>query len=121
MEEDRTGSHRFGKKERILKRSEFIRLSKINRKVQNQHFVALYVKGATGRTRLGITVTKRVGNAVARNQIKRYVREFFRHYSHSVQRGTEINIIVKRKASNIPSTEAYRSLENIFCKIREKN
>jgi len=121
MGEDRTGSHRFGKKKRILKRSDFIRLSKINRKVQNQHFVALYIKGATERTRLGITVTKRVGNAVARNQLKRYVREFFRHYYHTVQRGTDINIIVKRKASDIPSTEAYRSLKNIFCKIRENS
>jgi ribonuclease P protein component len=119
--ECRSGRQRFEKKNRILKRADFVQLSKFNRKVQNQHFVAIYKKGATERTRLGITVTKRVGNAVARNQLKRYVREFFRHNRHTVQRGTDINIIAKKKASDIPPTEAYRSLQNIFCKIQENS
>lgn len=113
------GAHTFRKANRILKRSEFIRLSQINRKVQNKHFVALFQNDATERTRLGITVTKRVGNAVARNKLKRYVREFFRQHLQMVQRGTDINIIVKTNASGIPSKEAYRSLQNIFSKIRE--
>jgi ribonuclease P protein component len=118
--DDRSGKHTFSKERRILKRSDFIRLSQKNQKVQNQHFVALFQKSDTGRTRLGITVTKRVGNAVARNQLKRYVREFFRQHSHTVQRGIDINILVKTKTSGIPSKEAYRSLQSIFCKIRER-
>lgn len=120
MGDDRSGKHTFSKASRILKRSDFIRLSQENRKVQNQHFVALYDKSTTGRTRLGITVTKRVGNAVARNQLKRYVREFFRQHLHTIQSDIDINIIVKKGASDIPSNEAYRSLKNIFCKIWEK-
>ena len=35
-------------------------------------------RGDGGRTRLGITVTRKVGNAVRRNRIKRLVREWFR-------------------------------------------
>jgi ribonuclease P protein component len=120
MGEDLSGRRTFSKASRILKRSEFIRLSENNRKVQNQHFVALFSRSDTGQTRLGITVTKRVGNAVARNQMKRYVREFFRQNLHTVECGTDINIIVKKKASNISSIEAYRSLQTIFSRIREK-
>jgi ribonuclease P protein component len=115
-----TGRYTFSKTSRMLKRFDFIQLSQKNRKVQNQHFVALFDKSATGRTRLGITVTKRVGNAVARNQLKRYVREFFRQHLHKIEPGTDINIIVKNSASGIPSKEAFRSLQNIFRKIREK-
>jgi len=117
MEGDRAGKHQFRKAGRLLKRSDFVRLSQKNRKVQNQHFVALYDQGTTGRTRLGITVTKRVGNAVARNQLKRYVREYFRHHRQKIQSEIDINIIVKTTASGIPSKEAYRSLQNIFCKV----
>ena len=119
MGERQAGNHTFSKQRRVLKRSEFVRLSKINRKVYNQHFVALYHPGVTGRTRLGITVTKTVGNAVARNQLKRYVREFFRRHYHMIQNDMDINIIVKAQASGIPSKEAYQSLKNIFCRIRE--
>ncbi len=31
-----------------------------------------------GRARLGVSVSKRIGNAVTRNQVKRWVREAFR-------------------------------------------
>jgi len=110
----------FKKAHRILKRSDFLRLSENNRKVQNQHFVALYQKSITGGTRLGITVTKRVGNAVARNQLKRYVREYYRQNRHTIRSGTDINVIVKKRASGIPAKEAQMSLQDLFCKIGKK-
>ena len=109
----------FRKENRILKRSEFLHLSKKNRKVFNQHFLALFDHGINGQTRLGITVTKRVGNAVIRNQLKRYVREFFRQHRQSIQTGIDVNIIVKKEASGIPSREAYLSLQSIFSRIRK--
>ena len=111
----------FPKERRILKRSDFVRLSQLNRKVSNRHFIAFYNTGATRRTRLGITVTKKVGNAVARNQIKRYVREFFRRQKNLIKSGFDINVVAKTQASGIPSKEVYLSLQNIFCKIRETN
>ena len=60
----------FEKKDRLLKRSEFIRLSKEGKKIQNENFVAIFSHGKKKRTRLGITVTKRIGNATTRNRIK---------------------------------------------------
>jgi len=113
-----TGGNAFGKESRILKRSEFVRLSRKSRKVYNGHFLALFDRGIDGKTRLGITVTKRVGNAVIRNQLKRYVREFFRQHRRSFESGMDVNIIVKKEASGIPSREAYLSLHSIFSRIR---
>jgi ribonuclease P protein component len=120
-EESRSGNQSYTKASRILKRIDFVRLSRHNRKVNNKHFVALYHKGNNRQTRLGITVTKKVGKAVARNKLRRYVREFFRRNRHLIQNGIDLNIIVKTQASGIPSKEAFQSLENIFRKIREKD
>lgn len=58
---------------------------------------------------------------MARNKLRRYVREFFRRNRHLIQNGIDLNIIVKTQASGIPSKEAFQSLENIFRKIREKD
>ena len=113
-----TGGNAFVKACRILKRSEFVRLSQKNRKVYNRYFLALFDQGIDGQTRLGITVTKRVGNAVIRNQLKRYVREFFRQHRQSIESGMDVNIIVKKEASGIPSREVYLSLQSIFSRIR---
>jgi ribonuclease P protein component len=45
------------------------------RKLGGKHFVVLV---APGDGRLGITVSKKVGNAVTRNRVKRLVKEFVR-------------------------------------------
>ena len=51
----------FAKADRILKRSEFLRLSQTGKKFHNRYFIANVCPGRYDRTRLGITVTKKVG------------------------------------------------------------
>jgi ribonuclease P protein component len=104
----------FSKADRILKRPEFIQLSRNGKKIQNRHFILIYLPGHQYQSRLGITVSKRVGNAVKRNRIKRLTREFFRHNRHR-QKGTwDINIIAKKQAANLSSAQIFLSFENLF-------
>jgi len=49
-------------------------------------------------TRLGITVSRKVGNAVVRNGIKRRVREAFRHVRHDMPAGLDLVAIPRRRA-----------------------
>ena len=65
-------------------------------------------------SRLGVTVTKKVGQAVERNRIKRIVREFFRINRHCLSGRWDINIIAKRQSAGIRSEKAFRSLQKIF-------
>lgn len=52
-------------------------------------------------TRLGITASRKTGNAVQRNRIKRLVREFFRlNYSY-LPDSTDISVICKRGAASL--------------------
>ena len=104
----------FTKADRILKRSEFIALSKSGRKLQYAEFIAYILPSQCDRSRLGVTVTKKVGQAVERNRIKRLVREFFRLNRHCLNGQWDINIIAKRQSAGISSETAYRSLQNIF-------
>ena len=62
-----------------LRRADFLRVTGEGQRLSTRHFlVFLAERGDTGPTRLGITVTRKVGNAVRRNRIKRLVREWFR-------------------------------------------
>jgi ribonuclease P protein component len=107
----------FTKADRILKRHEFIALAKSGRRIHNEYFIAIFSPGRQGHSRLGITVTKKIGGAVKRNRIKRLVREFFRLNRQSLSGEWDINIIAKNQIVDVTSEQAYQSLQNIFNRI----
>lgn len=105
------------KADRILKRREFIALAESGQRIQNEHFIAVFSPNQLGRSRIGITVTKKVGPAVERNKIKRRVREYFRLNRHHLAGHWDINIIAKRQAADFSSEKALRSLTDIVVRI----
>jgi ribonuclease P protein component len=107
----------FAKADRILKRDEFIKLSKYGGRLQNQHFIAYFAAGRLGRSRLGITVTRKIGGAVERNRIKRLIREYFRLNRNFIRREWDINIIAKKEAADLSSDKLFSSLQNVFDRI----
>jgi ribonuclease P protein component len=109
----------FTKADRILKRSDFLRLQRIGKNIQNNHFIASFGPGRYQRSRLGITVTKKVGNAATRNRIKRLSREYFRLNRHKIAGNWDINIIAKKEAAELTADQAFASLQNVFGRIEE--
>ncbi len=60
--------------------------------------------------RLGITVSRRVGNAVVRNRTKRRIREWFRHERQGLAEGLELVVIGRRGAVGLSSQEVSEQL-----------
>lgn len=102
------------KADRIRLRSEFTQLAQLGRKKQNRHFIAYVAGGKADHCRLGITVTKKVGHAPARNRIKRLIREYFRLNRHKLVNYWDINVIAKREANVASNRTLFVSLDNLF-------
>ena len=100
--------------DKLLKRPDFLRLSKTGRKYYNRNFLAIFSPGRTDKTRIGITVTKKIGTAVTRNRIKRYVREYYRINKHRIENHWDINVIAKKDAARLTFMQACSSLQEIF-------
>ncbi len=111
----------FTRADRILKSPDFLRISKYGKKFSNKHFIAAFYAGQFENTRLGITVSKKVGNAAARNRIKRLTREHFRRYRHLLADCLDINITARREAAGLTSEQTFLSLKDIFDRIPGKN
>lgn len=63
-----------------LRRADFLRATRQGRRFATEYFLLyLFDRKDSGPARLGITVTRKLGNAVRRNRIKRLVREWYRH------------------------------------------
>ena len=64
---------------RRMRRNDYLVSTREGVRRPTKFFIAfLYDRGDGGRSRLGITVTRKVGGAVRRNRIKRLLREWFR-------------------------------------------
>ena len=111
-------NYTYPKAVRLRKRSEFIYTSTFGKRVQNRHFIAYFIPNHQRTSRLGITVTKRVGKAVERNRIKRSVREYFRLRVKDVENFLDMNVIAKKESAVLTSEEIFFSLDNLFHKIQ---
>jgi ribonuclease P protein component len=68
----------FGPEARLSSRKEFRRVFEEGRKTVGRNSIVWAVPSSTGKPRLGLSVSGKVGNAVRRNRLKRLVREAFR-------------------------------------------
>jgi ribonuclease P protein component len=80
----------------VRKRAEYLELQRGGRKVQTDYFLLLWQPQPDRK--VGITVSSKVGNAVVRNRLKRWVREYVRQHKTSLPPG-RMAIIAKTAAS----------------------
>lgn len=86
----------FGSDARLKRRTDFRRIQSKGRRVHTTSFIVVLSPTQAPAGRLGITVTKKVGNAPARNRIKRVVREVFRRNRELFPAENDIVFIAKR-------------------------
>ena len=87
---------------------------KMGCKFNTPHFVLLALENNANISRLGITVSRKVGNAVQRNRLKRIIREFFRSRKHLYPALSDYSIIAKRGTAQLSSSEIIRELNKVF-------
>lgn len=105
----------FGKERRIRRRSDFLRVQAIGQRASSSHFVLLVAArepprdsrptGYVGCSRVGFVVTKKIGNAVQRNRIKRVCRECFRLWPDLVPDGIDLVVIARSGADELGLAE----------------
>ncbi|MBW2519023.1 MAG: ribonuclease P protein component [Deltaproteobacteria bacterium] len=81
------------------------------------HFIILICPNNTDLNRLGITVSRKVGNAVCRNQIKRWLREYFRLHLRDLKVCLDISIVAKRTASKAKHSDLVQELNSVFARL----
>jgi ribonuclease P protein component len=81
----------FKRQDKIRKGREYSRLKNYGKVFRSKRLVFNY--SLSNHSRLGVIVTKKVGNAVMRNKVKRWVREVFRLNRHVFASPLELVII----------------------------
>lgn len=99
------GPASFSPADRLHNSAEFRYLQRHGVRAESDHFV-LYAGGIPGheRSRLGVTVSKRVGISVIRSRLKRRVRETYRLKLRAMFfKGTALVVIARAGAGELTS------------------
>jgi len=107
----------FPKKARLLKRGQYLKLSRQGKRVYTDCFIAIVLKETAQNNRIGITISKKVGNAVERNRIKRIIREYFRHNKEKISEPVDINIIARKGLTALSNRKIIEKIDKLFSKI----
>lgn len=102
------------KKYRLRKNIEFKRVYNKGKNYWNRNLTLYVKKNGLEETRLGITITKKIGNAVVRNKIKRRVKEIYRLNKHRVKNGYDLIFIPKKNVVDLSYKELERSIIHIL-------
>lgn len=106
----------FSKKEKIVKRKEYLYLKEHGKKIQDNYFIVIYKNNQLSNSRLGITVSSKVGGAVRRNRLKRLIREAYRLNRDHLTGQIDINFIAKKNSSDINFERVSISMRSLLSK-----
>ena len=104
---------KFPKEARLRKRTEFLQLSNAQHKTSVKGFLVVWRENTCAMARLGITASKKIGCAVVRNRVKRFLREIFRH-NRMLLDAVDMNIIARRESAQMDYFEVQRELNKAF-------
>jgi ribonuclease P protein component len=90
---------KFPRLVRVRSRADYLKIQRSGRKMGGRYLIILSMDNDLPASRFGITVSRKTGNAVTRNRVKRRIRELQRLNRDSVVPGKDIVVVATRNAS----------------------
>ncbi len=113
------GRARFGRARRIRSSRDFQRVRRTGRHASGAYVTIGYLRCDTpdALTRVGFSVSKRVGNAVQRNRVKRRLREIVRRLLPEMPSGGEIIVTAKPSAATVAYDALAGDLRTLLARV----
>ncbi len=102
------------KRNRLRKNEDFKKVYKYGKNYYNRNLIMYVMKNELENTRIGFTVSKKVGNSVVRNRVKRRIKEIVRRNLRNIKEGYDIILIPKKNVSEINHKELENAIFHIF-------
>lgn len=96
--------------ESLKKNHQFQFVYKNGRTYANKYFVMIIKENGLEKNRLGISVSKKVGNSVVRHRVTRLVRESYRLHESVFNSGLDIVVVARAGAAQIGYFEVESAL-----------
>ena len=99
--------------ESLKKNSDFQKVYRQGKSYANRYLVMYVLENHTEGNRLGISVSKKVGNSVIRHHLTRLIRESYRLHEDMFNSGLDIVVVARSTAKDISYHEVESALLNL--------
>ena len=106
------------KRIKSLRNREFSPVYRSGKRAADLCFVLYFLENGTDSNRLGITVSKKIGNSVVRSRVKRIIREAYRLHEQDLLTGLDIVIVARPDAADKKSTDMEVSLMRLAKRLK---
>ena len=96
--------------ESLKKNSDFKFVYSHGKSYANKYLVMYMLENNQGKNRIGISVSKKVGNSVVRHRVTRLIRESYRLHENIFNSGLDIVIVARKSASTVKYIEIESAL-----------
>lgn len=96
--------------ESLKKNNDFQVVYKNGKSFANKYLVMYVFENNSSINRIGISVSKKVGNSIVRHRITRLIRESYRLHENIFNSGLDIVVIARNTASNLEYNEVESAL-----------
>jgi len=110
------GLERFPREERLTQKRQFMDIYEHGDKWVNAHFVCYAVRRAGQRRKMGLSVSRKVGGAIVRNRVKRYIREVYRTHRAQLRDDVQLVIVARHVSARLEYHECEASIRDLFRK-----
>lgn len=100
----------------LRRNKEFRYIYRRGKSVSDRYFVLIYVKTKTPHLKVGFSVSKKLGNSVARNKIKRRMKEAFFSMLSLVSQKSLLIFVPRERANELEYDKILSSMNKLLVK-----
>ncbi len=109
----------FPKFYRLRKSNEIKLLFSEGKRIETKHFILYYKKNLLPYPRIAIVTSKKVGKAVFRNRLRRYIREIFRTNKELFNQNDHV-FIFKKNQNKISYSDLYNEVKKVLIDVKRR-
>ena len=97
----------------MKRNADFQNVYKNGKSYANRYLVMYVLENQTGRNRLGISVSKKVGNSIVRHRVTRLIRESYRLQEDMFNSGLDMVVIARKSAKDKTCQDIGSALQHL--------
>ncbi len=99
--------------ESLKRNADFQNVYKNGKSYANRYLVMYVLENQTSRNRLGISVSKKVGNSIVRHRVTRLIRESYRLQEDMFNSGLDMVVIARKSAKDKTCQDIESALQHL--------